>query len=222
MPAGASAQMVGGKVVDASHRRPVKSVTVVIRNVATDAAVQADTDSAGMFTLFPADSGRYVIVFHRDMDILQYPDTLTLTADSVFRKLFMLEFPRTLDIVLNDPVDSPVVPLGMLRARFPEDLAERGFEGSVVVRFVVDTTGRADMATFRIVRSTDDGFSRAVRESVGSARFRPASSRGRKVRQLVTRTFNFCRPRLTVARAGSPPSRRPTLYSEPSCEQSIR
>lgn len=223
MPAGASAQMAGGKVVDARARRPVKGVTVVIRNVATDAAVQVDTDSAGMFTLFPADSGRYVIVFRREMDILHYPDTLTLTADSVFRKLFVLEFPPALEIVLNDSVDTPVVPLGMLRARFPEDLAERGFEGSVVVRFVVDTTGRADMATFRIVRSTDDAFSRAVRESVRSARFRPASSRGRKVPQLVTRTFNFCRPRLlTVTLRGSPPPRRPTLYSEPSCEQSSR
>lgn len=223
MPAGASAQMAGGKVVDARDNRPVKGVTVVIRNVATDAAVQAETDSGGMFTLFPADSGRYVIVFRRDMDILFYPDTLLLTADSVFQKLFVLEFPPVLELVLNDSVDSPVVPLGMLRARFPEDLAARGFEGSVVVRFVVDTTGRADMATFRIVRSSDDAFSRAVRESVTSARFRPASSRGRKVRQLVTRTFNFCRPRqLTVTLRGSPPPRRPTLYSEPSCGQSTR
>ena len=223
IPAGMSAQMAGGKVVDASDRRPVKGVTVVIRNVATDAAVQAETDSAGMFTLFPADSGRYVIVFRRAMDILVYPDTLWLTADSVFQKLFVLEFSPMLDMLFNDSVDSPVVPLGMLRARFPEDLAERGLEGSVVVRFVVDTTGRADMATFRVVRSSDEGFSQAVRQSVSSARFRPASSRGRKVRQLVTRTFNFCRPRLlTFTLRGSPPPRRPTLYSEPSCEQSIR
>lgn len=215
--------MVGGKVEDARDRRPAKGVTVVLRNVATDAAVQVDTDSAGMFTLFPADSGRYVIVFRRhDMEILVYPDTIALTADSMFQKLFVLEFAPAPGLVLMDSVDSPVVPLGMLRARFPDELVERGFEGSVVVRFVVDTTGRADMATFRIVRSTDDAFSRAVRESVNSARFRPASSRGRKVRRLVSRTFYFCRPLLTVTRSGSSTRARRPLFSEPSCEQSNR
>src|SRR5687768_7913012 len=101
IPAASSAQMVGGKVVDGSDRRPLKGVTVVLRNVATDAAVQEATDSTGTFTLFPADSGRFVLVFRRrDMEILVYPDTISLTADSVFQKLFVLEFAPASGLVL--------------------------------------------------------------------------------------------------------------------------
>src|SRR5688500_2568497 len=85
IPAGISAQMAGGKVVDVSDRRALGGVTVILRNVANDATVQTVSDSAGWFTLFPNGSGRYVLVFKRGLDFLVYPDTVALTADSVYQ-----------------------------------------------------------------------------------------------------------------------------------------
>lgn len=210
--------MAGGRVVDVSDRRPLGGVTVVMRNVANDAAEQTVSDSAGWFTLFPRGAGRYVLVFRRGLDFLVYPDTIALSPDSVFEKMFVIGFPPPEGLAGRDGPSSPVVPLAAFKARYPADLRQRGVEGSVTVQFVVDTSGRADMRTFTVTRSSDHLFSQAVRESVSSARFRPATRGGAKVRRLVNRTFNFCISRHRTA-VGSDP--RPA-FSDVECDLSRR
>jgi protein TonB len=71
--------------------------------------------------------------------------------------------------------------------RYPHELRELNIEGEVLVQFVVDTMGRADMSTFRLL-----GPPRVYREFVRSVlnvlpkmRFTPAERRGCKVKQLV-------------------------------------
>ncbi len=54
-----------------------------------------------------------------------------------------------------------------------------------IAQFVVDTSGRVDMSTFRTVRATDELFVRSVRRALSEWRFRPAEAGGRRVRQLV-------------------------------------
>jgi TonB family protein len=74
---------------------------------------------------------------------------------------------------------------------YPADLLSRGIQGRAFVQFVVDTTGLVDLDSFRVIETTHPGFGRAVRDALPLMRFRPAISRGTKVRQLVEQSFSF-------------------------------
>lgn len=74
---------------------------------------------------------------------------------------------------------------------YPPLLEKQGIEGVAVVRFVVDTTGRADLATFRVVETNHSLFAAAVREALPGMKFHPATVGPTKVRQLVELPFGF-------------------------------
>jgi protein TonB len=74
---------------------------------------------------------------------------------------------------------------------YPEELRARGVEGQVEATYVVDTTGRVDTATIRVLRSDHPRFTESVRAALGGMRFRPAKRAGRPVRQLVAQRFRF-------------------------------
>jgi TonB family protein len=74
---------------------------------------------------------------------------------------------------------------------YPAVLKASGTEGRVVAQFVVDTAGVADLESLRIVSSTHELFSMAVRRVMPQLRFEPAVIGGRKVRQLVQMPFPF-------------------------------
>jgi outer membrane biosynthesis protein TonB len=79
---------------------------------------------------------------------------------------------------------------------YPLKLLEARITGSVQAQYVVDTTGFADTASFRVMKSTNPGFVEAVREALPYMRFKPAKIGPLKVRQLVEQTFTF---RITAA-----------------------
>lgn len=80
---------------------------------------------------------------------------------------------------------------GTVNLRYPDMLRSANVEGEVLVQFEVDTNGRANMATFRVLKSSHDLFTASVRNALGSMRFYPAEIGGRKVKQLVQQPFNF-------------------------------
>jgi len=80
---------------------------------------------------------------------------------------------------------------------YPPDLLAANVEGTVRTQYVVDTSGRVDSASFRILTATHPAFAAAVLESVPRMRFRPALSAGRRVPQLVEQTFEFKMTRRT-------------------------
>jgi TonB family protein len=80
---------------------------------------------------------------------------------------------------------------GSLEPQYPDSLYRAKVAGEVVVEFVVDTLGLADPATVEILSSTDDLFSRAVRDGLAGATFSPARRRGRRVRQLMQLPVSF-------------------------------
>ena len=105
---------------------------------------------------------------------------------------------------LAEPDPATLVPT------YPATLKAQGVSGLVVVRFVVDTAGRVDMRTFRVLSSDDTAFTRAVRATVARAEFLPALLDGRKVRQVVEQPFTFKvdvvqRPASRGAAAAPPP-----------------
>jgi hypothetical protein len=89
-------------------------------------------------------------------------------------------------------VDSAVVRSASSAApAYPMELLTKHVEGAVIARYVVDTTGFADLESFIVLKSSHAGFIQAVRDALPYMRFTPAKIGTRKVRQLVEQSFSF-------------------------------
>jgi protein TonB len=75
--------------------------------------------------------------------------------------------------------------------RYPDMLRSANVEGEVLAQFVVDADGRAEMNTFKVLKSSHDLFTNAVKAALVNMRFYPAEVGGRKVKQLVQMPFQF-------------------------------
>lgn len=99
--------------------------------------------------------------------------------------------PRS-DVYFEWQVERPAAVLpGSRGPEYPAVLREAGVEGVVVVQFVVDTLGRADLGTLEVVRSDHAFFTSAVKRTLETMRFLPAEVGERKVRQRVVQPFQF-------------------------------
>src|SRR5512133_635792 len=75
--------------------------------------------------------------------------------------------------------------------RYPQLLRDAGVEGATLVRFVVDTLGRVEQGTVKVVESTHPAFALAVQAVLPQMRFSPARVGEKKVRQLVEFPLQF-------------------------------
>jgi protein TonB len=80
---------------------------------------------------------------------------------------------------------------GSPQPRYPDMLKSANVEGEVLAQFVVDTTGHAEMGTFKVLKSSHELFTQAVRNVLPNMRFYPAEIGGRKVKQMVQQPFTF-------------------------------
>jgi TonB family protein len=94
------------------------------------------------------------------------------------------------DFTLEE-VDVPVSYLGGGEPVYPTALKQAGLSGSVTLQFVVDTAGRVEPASVKVMPRSTAGFESAAREAILRARFSPAGVRGRVVRQLVQQRVLF-------------------------------
>lgn len=78
---------------------------------------------------------------------------------------------------------------------YPDSLKAAGVEGEVLAQFVVDSLGRVEPSSIKILRSTHELFSRAVIEALPKMDYTPAMVGSRRVRQLVQEPFAFTRTR---------------------------
>jgi len=74
---------------------------------------------------------------------------------------------------------------------YPELMRQAGIEGRVVVEVVIDSLGRAEPGSLRIVESPQRAFEAAALAYVRRALFRPARVMGRSVRVLVRLPIDF-------------------------------
>jgi protein TonB len=89
-------------------------------------------------------------------------------------------------------VEKQVAPApGNRGPNYPDMLRSANVEGEVLVQFVVDTTGKVENGSVKILKSSHDLFTNSVRQALNSMRFYPAEIGGRKVKQLVQQPFNF-------------------------------
>ncbi len=75
--------------------------------------------------------------------------------------------------------------------QYPAALREAGIGGFVVIEFVINTTGRVDPSSIRIVRSSHAAFESPARDAVRTSLFRPGRVRGMAVRVLVQQQIDF-------------------------------
>lgn len=74
---------------------------------------------------------------------------------------------------------------------YPELLRRAGIQGRVLLQAIVDTTGRLEPGSLKILKSPSSGFDVATKRWALEARFRPARLQGRAVRVLVNLPSDF-------------------------------
>lgn len=74
---------------------------------------------------------------------------------------------------------------------YPDLLKQAGIEGSVIVQAIVDTTGRIEPNSIRIVESPNPGFDQSAKNLVLRSLYRPARVYGRAVRVLIQQPIAF-------------------------------
>jgi len=105
---------------------------------------------------------------------------------------FYFRVQRNETALTRNEVDNPVErdPTSA-EPEFPKQLLTAGIAGQVTARFVVDTMGVVDMASYSVVQYSRPEFEEAVRGALPGMRFTPATQGGRLVRQWVEQTFHF-------------------------------
>ncbi|HET7791539.1 MAG TPA: TonB family protein [Gemmatimonadales bacterium] len=74
---------------------------------------------------------------------------------------------------------------------YPELLRQAGIQGLVMVQAIVDTNGRAEPNSIKIVSSANPGFNDAARQLVLRSLYRPGRTMGRAVRVMIQQPVNF-------------------------------
>src|SRR5436309_1417966 len=104
----------------------------------------------------------------------------------------LLEQVQGADDVLNESmVDEPPVFLSGPPLVYPNLLRQAGIQGRVMVRAIIDTTGRAERASVQVIESPHPGFNQSAKNFVLEAQFRHGRFRGRPVRVLIEFPVEF-------------------------------
>jgi protein TonB len=81
------------------------------------------------------------------------------------------------------------------KPKYPSVLETSGIAGEVQAQFVVKADGRADMDSFKVLKSTNELFTQAIKNYLPRSHFSPAMIGGKPVNQLVQQSFQFAVPR---------------------------
>jgi periplasmic protein TonB len=81
------------------------------------------------------------------------------------------------------------------KPKYPSVLESSGIAGEVQAQFVVRSDGKADMDSFKVLKTTNELFTQAVKNVLPRMHFSPAMIGGKPVNQLVQQSFQFAVPR---------------------------
>jgi protein TonB len=81
------------------------------------------------------------------------------------------------------------------KPKYPSVLESSGIAGEVQAQFVVSSSGKADMDSFKVLKSSNELFTQAVKNVLPRMKFSPAMIGGKPVNQLVQQSFQFAVPR---------------------------
>jgi len=75
--------------------------------------------------------------------------------------------------------------------QYPDLLRQAGVQGRVLVQAIIDTSGRAEPGSVKVIQSPNPGFDSPAKQMILKALFRPARVHGRAVRVLVNVPIDF-------------------------------
>src|SRR3954465_5751052 len=81
------------------------------------------------------------------------------------------------------------------KPKYPSVLESSGISGEVQAQFVVRNDVKADMDTFKVLKTTNELFTQSVKNVLPRMHFSPALIGGKPVNQLVQQSFQFAVPR---------------------------
>ncbi|MEP6689737.1 MAG: energy transducer TonB [Gemmatimonadaceae bacterium] len=190
----AHAQTVAGRVRDYATRTPIGFVTVALVDDSAHIVGRAQAAGDGVFYLDAPRAGGYrVLLFASGGESFLSP--VITVADGAFeeREFFVpaiaAQFRDRYFVhdVTTRAVLKPKNPL----PRYPGEMREKNFRGTVTTMFVVDDKGVPETSTFQAISKDDRAFIDAIRDVLGRTRFFPAVLDGKPVRQVVQLTFAF-------------------------------
>ena len=88
---------------------------------------------------------------------------------------------------------------------------------SADVELVVDTLGKPEISTVRVIRANDRGFADAMVASVPGWQFEPATLGGKRVRQIVNQHQAIGTVVVAVPAGSPPPPSGSRMVRPPSC-----
>jgi len=88
-------------------------------------------------------------------------------------------------------VEKAVAHIGGATPEYPERLVSSRVTGQVIAQLVVGENGRYQPGTLKILESSNEAFTEAVKRALPGMRFSAAQIGGQKVKQLVQMPFQF-------------------------------
>jgi TonB family protein len=99
--------------------------------------------------------------------------------------------PSSDQVFLESVVEERPEILSGPQLQYPDLLRQAGIEGRAIVQAIIDTSGRAEPSSVKVVQSPNPGFDQSAKQYVLRALFRPARVHGRAVRVLINQPIDF-------------------------------
>jgi TonB family protein len=99
--------------------------------------------------------------------------------------------PKHAGLVDQRAITQAIIKHGSPEPKYPSELLRAGISGEAILEFDIDTVGRADPASIRLLSATDPRFAVASWKALPRMKFEPAQVSGRKVRERVQLPFTF-------------------------------
>jgi len=190
--------LVGGFVMDSATGARLPCVDVTLEDTTGHVVARSLTTNDGAFQFDAPPRGAYRYTFsvwhHRPTTgPIEMLDPSSEKA-RIYQVVFAVDPPRKLKL-WPDTVDSPPgAPRDPRFARipYPKELYQKGIEGTVIVRYAVDSTGSVIGPSIRVTSATDPRFEPAVTTYLQQVQLAPARRAGQPACALMlNQPFNF-------------------------------
>jgi TonB family protein len=191
--AASEAGSLAGTVVDASSQSPITEAVVTARSSALVGEQSAVTDSNGLFEMTLLPSGTYDLTVKHDGFQTFSPGGLVLKGRRVTIRLAIMQRAAPAQpqaavqenaVEFNDSMTAPSMISGP-NPEYTQDAIERGIEGTISVRCIVNAQGRVHGCK---VQKSLPYMDRPVINALEARKYRPALVQGKPVD--VFYTFN--------------------------------
>jgi len=192
----------GALALDATYRTMLSRDGRLLNSRAVGGATTPTFDRAVLDALVALDTSRLLpapptgVKWFRgdvaELVVLVIPRQLARAPGKMYRSDTILSVPLVRFRTPIERVDHNVRRKGGPPPRYPPDMQVNGVEASVMLQFVVDADGRADMTTLQVLPPVPPlDFVKSVLASVAHTHFDPMVIRGCAVRSLVQQPFVF-------------------------------